>query len=39
MIVNALKTTKSIKQTSIILQLSEQEVREIAEEKNLLIND
>lgn len=39
MIVNALKTTKSIKQTSIILQLSEQTVRKIAEEKNLLITD
>lgn len=39
MIINALKTTKSIKQTSLILQLTEQEVREIAESKKLLIND
>lgn len=39
MIVNALKTTKSVKQTSFILQLTEQEVREIAESKNLVVND
>ena len=39
MIVNALKTTKSIKQTSLILQLSEQTIRKIAEEKNLLVSD
>lgn len=39
MIVNALKTTKSVKQTSFILQLTEQEVREIAESKKMLVND
>lgn len=39
MIVNALKTTKSVKQTSFILQLTEQEVREIAESKKILVND
>ena len=39
MIVNALQTTKSVKQTSFILQLTEQEVREIAESKNLVVND
>lgn len=39
MIVNALKTTKSVKQTSFILQITEQEVREIAESKKILVND
>ena len=39
MIVNALKTTKSVKQTSFILQLSEQVVRKVAESKELFVND
>lgn len=39
MIINALNTTKSVKQTSFILQLPEEEVREIAESKNLVVND
>ncbi len=39
MVVNALVTTKSVIQTANILQLSEQEVREIAESKKLFVND
>ena len=39
MVVNALVTTKSVIQTSNILQLSEQEVREIAKSKKLCVND
>lgn len=39
MVVNALVTTKSVIQTAKILQLSEQEVREIAESKKLFVND
>ncbi len=36
MIENALKTTGSIQQTSMILQLSEEEVQEVAKEKGIL---
>ena len=39
MIINALETTKSIRQTALILRLDEQEVRKIAEEKGLFAND
>ncbi len=39
MVVNALVTTKSVIQTANILQLSEQEVREIAKSKKLCVND
>ncbi|MCI8550654.1 MAG: Rpn family recombination-promoting nuclease/putative transposase [Lachnospiraceae bacterium] len=39
MIVNALRTTKSVKQTSFILQLSEQVVRKVAGSKHLTVND
>ena len=39
MIVNALTTTKSIKQTAFVLCLEEQTVRKIAETKNIPVND
>lgn len=39
MIENALQTTKSIRQTSMILQLSEETVRKIAEEKGIAVHD
>lgn len=39
MIVNALETTRSVKQTSFILQLPEEDVREIAESKKIVVND
>lgn len=39
MIVNALRTTKSVKQTSFILQVSEQEVRKVAVSKKISVND
>lgn len=39
MIINALEATKSVKQTALILRLDEQEVRKIAEEKGLFVND
>lgn len=39
MIVNALKNTKSIKQTSMILEVSEERVRKIAETNQLLVID
>lgn len=39
MIVNALRSTKSIKKTSVILQIPEQEVRKIAKSKNLSVDD
>lgn len=39
MITNALETTKSIKQTAIILRLKEEVVRKVAEEKGIEIND
>ena len=39
MIVNALTTTKSIKQTAFVLCLDEQTVRKIAETKNIPVND
>jgi len=39
MIINALETTKNVKQTTLILRLDEQEVRKIAEEKGLFAND
>lgn len=39
MILNALETTKSVKQTALILRLDEQEVRKIAEEKGVFTND
>lgn len=35
MIVNALNTTRSVKQTSFILQVSEQEVRKVAVSKKI----
>ncbi len=39
MIENALQTTKSIRQTSMILQLSEETVRKIADEKGIAVQD
>lgn len=39
MIENALQTTKSIRQTSMILQLSEETVRKIADEKDIAVQD
>lgn len=39
MIINALETTKSVKQTALILRLDEHEVRRTAEEEGLLVND
>lgn len=39
MVVNALETTKSIRQTAMILQLKEEDVREIAEDKKISVND
>lgn len=39
MIINALKNTKSIKQTSMILEVSEERVRKIAETNQLLVID
>ena len=39
MVVNALCTTNSVKRTSEILKLTEQEIRRIAEEKELQVND
>ncbi len=39
MIVNALNTTRSVKQTSFILQVSEQEVRKVAVSKKISVND
>lgn len=39
MVINALETTKSIKQTAMILQLKEEDVREIAEDKKISVND
>lgn len=39
MIIKALTTTKSVKQTAFILELEEQTVRAIAEEKNMPVVD
>ena len=36
---NALHTTHSVKQTAVILQLGEEEVREVAEEEAIMVND
>lgn len=39
MVTNALETTKSIKQTAAILRLKEEDVRKIAKDKEVHIND
>lgn len=39
MVVNALRATRSVKQTAAILDLTEQKVRWIAEEKGLQVDD
>lgn len=39
MIENALRSTKSIQQTAGILQVQEEMVRKIAEDKGLYVND
>ena len=39
MVVNALTATKSVGQTALILHLDEKDIRKIAEDQNIPIND
>lgn len=39
MVVNALTTTKNVGQTALILHLDENDIRKIAEDQNIPIND
>ena len=39
MVVNALTTTKNVGQTALILHLDENDIRKIAEDRNIPIND